>query len=239
VGDTGLTDIRPFSWRGWKSAVMYTYMLDISEPGRLWDHGIDRNIRNRVRKCRDCGIEIKRVSDVKVLYEIAVQTLERHHTTMTTNEESFCGLCRALMEDDRFIIYAAQAGSEVVSAYGVVKDYRGMLHLLVGGTRPDHLEQGPASHLLWTMIEDFAEEGFKQIDLNGANIPSIAQFKSRLGGELKPYFGVFTENRKARLFNWGWRKATEIGVSGWLKHMLLENGHGKAEAFRPVPEAQN
>lgn len=227
VGDTELTDIRPFSWRGWKSAVLYTYMLDISDPARLWDRCIDRNIRNRVRKCRDCGIEIKRGSDVKILYEIISQTLLRHHATMSTNEEMFCGLCRELIEHDRFIIYFAEAGSEVVCAYGVVKDYRGMLHLLVGGTRPDYLEQGPASHLLWTMIEDFAEEGFEQIDLNGANIPSIAQFKSRLGGELKPYFEVFTENRKARLFNWGWQKASHLGVSDWLRRKLLYDSNGR------------
>ncbi|MEJ2717849.1 MAG: hypothetical protein P8182_12025, partial [Deltaproteobacteria bacterium] len=85
VGDTELTDIRPFSWRGWTSAVLYTYVLDISDPPKLWDHFIDRNIRNRVRKCRDCGIEIKRVNDVKALYDIAACTLERHHVEMTTD----------------------------------------------------------------------------------------------------------------------------------------------------------
>jgi hypothetical protein len=71
------------------------------------------------------------------------------------------------------------------------------------------------------MIEDIREQGFASFDLNGANIPSIAAFKSQFGGVLTPYYSVHRKRPKARLLDWCWQKAMGWGVNDGLKRILI------------------
>lgn len=221
VGHPGLTDIRPFSWRGWTDTVLYTYILDISDPTRIWNRLVDPTIRSNVRKCRESGIEILRGTDARALYDMQFQSLDKQGLSMPADRTSFYELCQVLKDNGRFEVYVAQAGPDTVCAYGVVKDYNARVQGFFGGTRPDHLKSGVAAYTLWTIIDQMAHEGYVRYDLAGANMPSIAAFKSQFGGVLTPYFSVHTKNSKARVLDWCWQKARGWGVNKLLKSHLL------------------
>jgi hypothetical protein len=221
TGDPDLTDIRPFCWRGWASDVKFTYLLDIGDPSRLWDEQLHSGIRNHVRQCRKKGITVTRVTDTGMLYEIERRTLERQGRNVPLDETSFNKLCDELMRHGRLDIFAAYANGQAISAIGMIKDYHSVAHYWAVGTDPDYLKLGAASFTLWTAIEELASEGFNSLDLIGANIHSIARFKSQFGPQLKPYYQIARRNAKARVFDWCRERALGWGIADWLKANVL------------------
>lgn len=218
-----LLDVRPFTWRGWNSEVHYTYLLDIAEPTLLWDR-VDRDIRNKVRKCRKRGVEIRRTTDARVLHRLLCQTYEKQERRVYVDEPSFCELCDVLSAEGRLETFVAQVGDLDISACSIVKDYRGLVHGWLAGTDPDYLSLGVSSFAIWTIIEELATHGYRCFDLDGANTPSIARFKSQLDGTLTPYYVLKSQNLKSQLFDWGWQKVQALGVADRLKQKLLNPG---------------
>jgi lipid II:glycine glycyltransferase (peptidoglycan interpeptide bridge formation enzyme) len=186
----------------------------------LWER-VYNDIRTQVRSCRRKGVKVERSTDAEVLYQLYRQTYEKQGRRVYISQASFCELCDVLEGQKRLVMYVARMGGHAVSGLGVVKDYRGVAHEWVAGTDPDYLQLGAAPFVLWTAIEDLSEEGFHRFDLDGANVPSIARFKSQLGGELTPYYELMNQSLKAKIFDWGWKRAQEWGIADWLKQRWL------------------
>ncbi|MBN1994979.1 MAG: GNAT family N-acetyltransferase [Anaerolineae bacterium] len=223
INHPALTDIRPFSWLGWSSKIRYTYLIDISKPGQLWEQTYEA-FRRQVRKCEREKIELECNADSKTLYQLYHGTYEKQGRRIYVDESSFCGLCEVLKAEARLAIYIARREGQAISGLGIVKDYRGVIHEWVAGTNPEYLKLGVASFMLWTVIEQLAREGFTCFDLNGANVPAIARHKSQLGGRLTPYYEIRTQTARAKLFEWGQQKAQVVGGLDWLKQKLLNPG---------------
>jgi hypothetical protein len=221
LGHPGLTDMRPFCWRGWTSMLRYTYLIDTSDRGRPWSERVDPRIHKTVRKWREKGIEVQLGTDADALYEMQRRTLERKEAPWPVSREAFRELCTVLERHGRLAVYVVRVDSQIVCAYSAVKDYQGNALGFFGGTDPDYLKSGVSAYALWTMIEDISQQGFVSFDLNGANIPSIAAFKSQYGGVLTPYYSVLRRSPKARLLDWCWQKTREWGFSYGLKRILI------------------
>lgn len=223
VNHPTLTDIRPFIWRGWNCTIGYTYLVDISNPGALWNSTYN-DFRTQVRKCRREGFIVESGTDAKTLYRLYRLTYEKQGRRVYVDETSFCALCEVLKMDNRLVTYVTRLNGEAVSAVGIVKDYRGVIYAWVAGAHPDYLQHGVTPLTWWTALEELSKEGYHCFDLFGAGIPSIARFKSQLGGELTPFYKVTSQNFKSRLFEQSWGRVQAWGIADWLKQKLLNPG---------------
>lgn len=78
-------------------------------------------------------------------------------------------------------------------------------------------ESGGQAYLYDRAFNHFQEMGLKQVDLLGANIPSVALYKSKLGGELHPYFMVSYRKHKIRA-------KIQANIKAFAKRMLKSFG---------------
>lgn len=221
-----LVDMRPFIWRGWKSDVRYTYLIDVSNPEILW-HDLHNDFRTQVRKCQRNNVTFDVVCDGTSLYWLYHHTYEKHGRKVYIDEATFCEWCNVLLEKNRLAIYTASLDGQPISGVGIIKDYRGMLHEWVAGTDTEFLNLGVASFMLWKAIEELSREGYTCLDLNGANVAGIARHKSKLGGVLTPYYRVTSQTQKSILFDRVWQVAQNWGVADFMKQKLLGSSHNQ------------
>lgn len=185
---TSINDIRIFVWNGWEAKIRYTYEIPIFDLSRLIP-SLAHNIRKQIRKCEESAIQVSSYDDINTFYKLFKSSFDRQNISTPINKDDFIKLYTKLRAFSCCKMYFAHLNSgKPISARIELFTEDKMAHDWVAGADPDYLKTGATSYLLWKVIEDLSNKGYKYLDLNGANIKTIARFKSEFGGDLLPYY---------------------------------------------------
>ncbi|MEQ9103707.1 MAG: GNAT family N-acetyltransferase [Rhodothermales bacterium] len=124
-------------------------------------------------------------SDVRATIDLLANAYGRHGRTLPGGSPArMADLALLMLKVGRARMYTARRQSDNGIAAGIVVLHRGSTAWYwLSGSVP-----GPAmSVLVGTAAADLAEQGIRNFDLMGANTPSIAEFKRRLGAERVTY----------------------------------------------------
>ncbi len=202
-------DIRPFTWTGWTEAVRYTYLLDLTDPGRIWDL-MERRVRTVLRKA-ESTLELGGAIDPEhfgELYErIYLDRGKKPPIRSATVREILGRLLEAGAADMRTV---RDRSGEVISALVLVSDAR-TVYAWISGSLPGRNSTGAFSLLFWDAVQRYSGT-CARLDMIGANIPSIAFFKKGFGGQLRPYY---VTERYGSLFS-----RVLFGMYGGLRKVL-------------------
>ena len=175
-----LQDIRGFVWNGWRIHIRYTHVIDLKDYSL---EKIDPFTRRRIKKATEYGVKISESNDIERVVNLVEKSYLRHSATPPFPKHYLVGL----FERGIYHLFIAQnPNGDILSGMIVVKDppvaYGGIL-----GSEPEALKTGVNSLLLWSVLSSLTTE-FEQFDFMGANVQSIAKFKSNFGGNLIPYY---------------------------------------------------
>jgi len=202
-----IDDVRPWIWEGWTAKPRYTYVLDLTRPLAL-----THAVRKHLRKCQEASFTFDSSWNLDALCSVFGATIERQGFGMRLTMEAFRRISDRLHEAGVAIMGIARtaegepaAGHILLSVPGVPVSFHWAI-----GTHARFLTSGVSSWLMVETAAELARRGFVTWDLCGADFPSIARFKSNLGGTLAHYFQV--EAPRGRLesaytsFKSSWRK---------------------------------
>jgi hypothetical protein len=186
-------DMRPFIRHGWDVDVRYTYRIPLE--GLDTENGVDNafrsfdsNIRKNLKKAQSALAIGEPVSagDFMSLYAevfkekgmappLRVNSLERFIAELNRTEYAEIITVREKSTDEHAVnsFFVVHAAGEAYILY-VVAD-------------PEYYRLNGATLLYWEAMQHYAES-CDTLDLVGANIPSVAQFKRSFEGVLTPYF---------------------------------------------------
>jgi CelD/BcsL family acetyltransferase involved in cellulose biosynthesis len=186
-----IDDIRAFSWNHWDIDVHYTYEVPLHDLESL-KSVVAHSIHKQIRKCEEAGIRISVVDDCERFYSLYKMSFERmNRGGPQIDEYRFKKLYGELTQHGCCKTYfASLENGEAVSARIVLFTKNEVAHDWVAGADPHYFQTGATPFLLWQVIQDMSQQGYKYLDLNGANQESIAKFKSEFGGRLVPYYLV-------------------------------------------------
>jgi hypothetical protein len=199
----GLVDIRPFSWNGWESKVLYTYCFDLD--GDIGER-ISKKARNTVRKAAKSDITIKNSRDIDAFYGLFSMTFERQGLKpLVTREfmERMVKLVEAQGVGDMWI--AETSTGEAAAAEIFIWDNK-RAYRWSAASHPGYRDTGAASFLLYDIFGHLKEKGFKEVNLMAANTPNLTKFISSFNPRLIHYYSV---ERKSLLGKMG-----EMGYLG-------------------------
>ncbi len=181
-----MQDIRMFIWKGWKAFPLYTYYLPLENPNDILSK-FAHDIRKQLKKC--AKLRIVESTNIEEFYSLFEITFKRRKRPVPIKREKLKQIFEALKAQNLAQLFMAYSDRETPVA-GRISVYtkHPVVHDWVAAADPEYFSLGANPCLLWYIIQTFSERGYKYLDLNGANIPSIATFKSRFGGELKVYF---------------------------------------------------
>lgn len=180
-----ITDVRPWIWTRWDVRPRYTYVLDVSKP-----LNVSATVRPRLRKAAEAGMTLHGEWDLDALWSVFADTQGRQGFGVRLTRESFSRLAQSLhagglarMEIARAADGEPAAGHILLAVPGTSTAFQ-----WVAGTHSRYFKSGVSA---WQTVESATElgrRGFQAWDLCGADLASVARFKSDLGAELVVYY---------------------------------------------------
>jgi hypothetical protein len=205
-----IKDIRAFSWMGYKIYVKYTFVNTI-ENFNAYPNVFAHSIRKQIRKCKEGNMEVIKEDDLERFWSIFKLTFERQKESLPVNKKQFIELYNRLSRNGCGEMWTAFFEGKPVSARIILFSENDTVHDWVAAAHPDHLRTGATSYLIYKIMEHYSQRGFKYFDWNGANMESIARFKSNFGGKLTPYYAVSWARPSVQLMKYG-RRMVEKGL---------------------------
>lgn len=183
-------DIRALTWAGFGNKIYYTAILDLdSEPN------YSENIRRSIKKALKAGLSIRTLTYSEEI--IAEHVLDMRKNGLGSKEPSSINhWMKALSESGALLIFELLDANQhrIGSSIYLQDKKQAYLISVMGGQE----KSGGQAYLYDQAFAYFKSKGIEQIDLLGANIPSIAIYKSKLGAKQQSY--VISTYRKFFFF---------------------------------------
>lgn len=179
-----LTDVRPFTWAGYTAEPRYTYARAFQSPEDVLASA-GRGVRKRMR--RDAGgFELREEPGrLDALGRLEAEGYARQGTAPPVRWDRQAALYRAVLASGRARLFVLHDADGPAAAQAVVRDGRSAV-FVNGASRP-----GPAMTVLTVRVgERLVGDGVRRIDLGGANMASIAEFKRGFGMPFVTSFAV-------------------------------------------------
>lgn len=181
-----ITDVRPFTWAGYTASPRYTYAQPLG-PTEAFLAGASKMVRRRIRREAD-RFELAEASDqLDVLGRLEAEVYDRQGTVSPLDPTQRDVFLRRLLGADlgRLFVLRETATGEAVGARVVVTDGTAAF-FTIAASRP-----GPAMTVMTHLVrERLVEAGVQSLDLVGANLPTVAEFKRSFGMPLVMQFYV-------------------------------------------------
>lgn len=183
----GLVDIRPFTWDGWKSSVLFTNYLMLS--GAVGDT-TSRTVRSALKRAAKSGITVEIRVDRALYTDLFRKTFQRQNLAPPVSEE-FLGRMIALIESERIgeMWHAITPSGETAASIIVLWDSR-HAHAWSAASDPELRETEAHTYLFREVCKDLQSRGFKGFNLQTGNTPQLSAFYASYHPVLTPYYRV-------------------------------------------------
>jgi hypothetical protein len=186
-------DVRPWLWCDFVVKPRYTYYLDLPFDRAA----IDRSTRRSCDRAAKLGLKAERVVDCVPVLECLEETAARAGFALNLGRREL-ELARQLLGDDNLRMHVCFAPSGKAASSIITIHSPGTVAIAwVSGTKTAQLDDGASQLILRSALEDLEAAGATGVDLCGANVETIAFFKSRWGTRLVPNYGVRTHSLRA------------------------------------------
>ncbi|HYE58846.1 MAG TPA: hypothetical protein VD948_10080, partial [Rhodothermales bacterium] len=165
-------DVRPLQWHGFTPEIRYTYRLATGSA-----ESVRASMRQNARRALPETPPLLSPASPETLAASVTASYARHERRGPLSEPALARVAHACL--DAGIAEAVSVGDQaalVATHGGVAYD------LLVGGAPGED-----RTRLVWALAAHLHARGVHMLDLIGANTPSIAEYKRRLGAHLVPF----------------------------------------------------
>jgi len=183
------TDLQPFIWEGFASAVRYTYLLQLDDLENVCK-GMDARRRNDITRAEKDGIYVERSRDFERTFALVEKSYERQKKEATWKSTAFKynevlsekGQCNSFLARNK-------KGKAIAAVYIVWDEKRS--YYLLGGYDVEEHHHGAGALAMWEAIKFTKQElGLNEFDFEGSMAQHIEQFFRKFGGKLTPYYSV-------------------------------------------------
>jgi len=191
VNAPGLDDMRPLLARGYSVTPRYTFEMNLQlAPEELW-MGFQGHVRRHVKKAEKLEIEVMENIDSPSAFSMFQQTFARHKEECPISQDFLEEMVQGPILRDYRRNFCAYLHGEMISFITTLR-FRDRVYYALASTAENQMQTGISSYLVWEVLRDYARSEYKAFDFVGANVPSIARFKSGFGPEVRMYFAVET-----------------------------------------------
>jgi hypothetical protein len=187
INSPGLGDIRPFTWNGWGSRVLYAYCLDTDVD---FENHVDPKAMSHIRRAMKAGITTRRSDDPMSYCRLFSMTFQRQGIEPPVPESFLVHMFDLFKMQGCGEMWVSEAASgEIASAEILVWDSkRAYAWSAVSDT--ELRRTGAASLLLFREFHELRDRGVREYNLMSANFPRLASFNSSFNPRLVPYYEV-------------------------------------------------
>ncbi|MEM6327704.1 MAG: GNAT family N-acetyltransferase [Bacteroidota bacterium] len=171
-------DARPFAWNGWALQTRYTALVDLAaDPLSRWSHGTRQPAERHAE-----AFDVREGADqIPLAARFQVDSLARKSVRLGATADTLNTLGRGMHGLGLARAFGAYRDGVCEAAALIAVDGTEATYWIAGST------PGPAMAVLFRhAMPTLHRGGIHTLDLGGANVPGVAQFKRQLGGVLTP-----------------------------------------------------
>lgn len=187
-----ITDIRPFSWKGYDITVRYTFRKRLEKEEGLFKN-FDPALRRQIKKAEKNAIKVQHVSDdlyIEQFHKLLILSFQRQGIGFFLDSNDFLSFIHTLRANDvKIRFYLAFKSGHAIAGCAMLFT-KNTVYYWMAGADPAYFSSGGNQILLWQAFQDFQNEGMELFDFMGANTPGITDYKATYNFELVPYYKV-------------------------------------------------
>ena len=174
-----LADVRAFNWSGWNATPLYTYSVSLNKnPLENWSESAKRRFRQH-----HAEYSIVASDNLDDAVSLSQSSYARHQRPFPIERKKLLSFIQLLQPS---VYYAISIKEKRPEASIVLLRQGKTAYYWVAGSIPGNA----MTVLLGHLFSELPSTGIQFFDMIGANTPTIAEFKRRLGGELQSYYAV-------------------------------------------------
>ncbi|MCB5271960.1 MAG: hypothetical protein LHW56_08960 [Candidatus Cloacimonetes bacterium] len=178
------TDVRGFTWAGYKAVPLYTFRQFIgSELCILADQ------RKNMRVAEELGMELLEDFNLDAFFNLQKDLEDRKQHHLGISHSRMRAFFTRMHEQGLLKQFNIYQGSEVVSSNILFTDNGEVAYTVNLATSPEAMRQGAAVYHSLALAEHLPENT-KILDFCGANIKEVARFKAALGLDLQSFYHI-------------------------------------------------
>ena len=195
-----LSDVRPFTARGWTVGVGYSYVVTL-DMASAWGR-VEQNLRRLIDRARNAGMTASgNDDDFDSFFRLHSTTLDRHGAGVYLPRDAFRGFYGALRRAGLGQLFQVRTkdGTPVAAQLTLLGPHP-VTHTACAGADPESNKLGASAFLRWSAFEALAALGYRGNDLTDAALNPVTHFKSQLGGSLE--LSLVLHSSRTRRFRW-------------------------------------
>lgn len=193
---TGVEDMQPYIWAGFKVVPYYTYRLDLGQGLEAVQQAYAPELRNAIKKAGTEGVTVERTMDRAAVTALISATFDRKEKAMDRVKVGAI-LEQFLVEGRGFAFIASRSGRPIAAAFCALDSTRA--YYLLGGHVKDGGHPGAGAMAVDACIREALRLGLAEFDMEGSMLPEVERYFRSFGGRLCPYMTV---NRAPLALEW-------------------------------------
>ena len=202
-------DIRPFLWHNYGSDLAkfeldlrYTSFIDLRGGGisiPLTENPIylrcSKSRRQEIRYSYRDNFRFERTNSIQTFLELYKKTFLRQKIHVSNNElDTIKRILVALDNVGKLIMWGTYTSENELANLCVFGLDSKRSYYLYGASEPKYRDSAAGTYGLFQSMNNLAEIGYSQIDLEGVNSPKRGHFKLSFGGSLDQYYELSLNN---------------------------------------------
>jgi lipid II:glycine glycyltransferase (peptidoglycan interpeptide bridge formation enzyme) len=192
-------DIRPFKWNGYSVEISYTYAIDLEiSLDNIWNN-FEKDCRREIRNSDKFSLFLKQTDDINTFYNILKDRYNQQKLNFPfISPEYFKEIITIFPNNIKiYFLYDDSNIIDITANY----EYKNRIMFWKGWV---NLQKNihSSEYLTWEFIKEAKSNGYKKVEIQGANVKRLCHFKSKFNPFLEIFFNIYKKDALGKLAEW-------------------------------------
>jgi hypothetical protein len=192
-------DIRPFKWNDYTVDTHFTYIINLNRTlDEIWN-GFKKILRKQIKQAESSNLKLLNSDNISIFYELEKKRYEEQGMNFPINSKEYLqDLIKAYPVN--FGLYYLYDSNEEIIGTITTQEYKRFI-LWMGNTKIKKEIYGN-EYIIWKLIQKAKSENYQKIEIIGAEIKRLCQFKSKFNPSLEINFNIYKKDAFGKLAEW-------------------------------------
>ncbi|TGC07438.1 GNAT family N-acetyltransferase [Methanolobus halotolerans] len=192
-------DVRHFKWNDFTIDTMSTFYIDLQRPLENIFRGFSSSRKDAIKKLDRYDLELVESDDISSFYDSSVERYRKQGLKFPVAGKEYLEELRSLYPDEVKLYYIRNREGDLLGSL-MTAEYK-RITMWLGNVKPE--ASLPVNEFLyWELIRKGKDMDYNELELGGADVPSIAAFKAQFDPSLRMKYRLVKKDWIGNIAEW-------------------------------------
>jgi hypothetical protein len=193
-------DVRSFKWINYCEEAHFTYVIDLSiSLDEIWN-SLKKELRKQIKQADELNLKLLKSDDVSVFYELEKKRYEGQGLRFPIINKNYLEDLLKAYPEYLGLFYLYDSDDEVIGIQ-ICCEYKDRFMFWMGGVKPQKKIHSN-EYLTWEFIKKAKNAGYRKLEITGAGVKNICEFKSKFNPGLEIDFRLYKKDNFGKFAEW-------------------------------------